>query len=983
MSLTLITGPANSAKAGAVLDAHRAALARAVRGPGRPRDRAPLLVVPTVANVAHYERELAESGVVFGGQVRSFDRLISEIARRAGYTAAGVAPIGALQRERLVAAAVARARLRVLAPSAASRGFVGAAVELVVELERALVEPARLARALRDWAGDDAARRAYGEEVAVIYGGYRRGLERLGRVDADLFAWRALDALRAAPACWGGAPVAFYGFDDLTTAQRDAVEALARAAEVTVSLPYEPGRAAFAGRAWTYQELRPLADREVELPARAEHYARAGRAALHHVERSLFESAAPRRDGGDGAVCLLEAGGERAEAELVAAEILALRDREGVPAEEIAVVYRAPERSAALVEQVLADYGVAFTCRRTVPFAATTLGRAALGLLRCALPGVAADAGNLLAWLRAPGTQARPEAVDALEARMRREGSAELARAREEWGEPRLGDLHALEAAAAAGPGALIAELRRSLASAFGAPHHRRAPVLAGDEAADARALAAADRALAEVGELAGADLALVPAGEELVDALARAEVRVGEPARPGAVLVAGPLAIRARRYRVVFLCGLQEGEFPARGRAEPFLSDRCRREIAHASGLVLRGHEDRLGDERYLFYACAARPSERLYLSYRTADEEGNVALPSFFVDDVRELFDEDLPREVRSLAAVTWPADRTPTDRERDRARALAGPRVQDAPIAPLRDPAALALVGAPAELSPGALECFAECPVKWLVERRLAPRALEPDAEHLVRGELVHRVLARALTALRERTGSARVTPESLPAALRAVGEALAEERPQAALAAGTGAARGIVRGLEADLARALRAEARAGSAFEPEELECSFDGLELGNGSVRVRGRIDRVDVDPAGRAVVRDYKSGRAAPAWNAARWTQDRRIQVALYLLAVRRRLGLEPVAGLYQPLRGDDRRPRGLVRADAADGVGEHVRNDVRDPDAFAVQLAAAEELAVELVGALRAGRLTPQPGTCGWGGGGCAYPRICRGAG
>jgi hypothetical protein len=46
--LTLITGPANSEKAGAVLDSYRSAIARE-----------PILVVPTRADVEHYRRELA------------------------------------------------------------------------------------------------------------------------------------------------------------------------------------------------------------------------------------------------------------------------------------------------------------------------------------------------------------------------------------------------------------------------------------------------------------------------------------------------------------------------------------------------------------------------------------------------------------------------------------------------------------------------------------------------------------------------------------------------------------------------------------------------------------------------------------------------------------------------------------------------------------------------------------------------------------
>jgi len=41
----------------------------------------------------------------------------------------------------------------------------------------------------------------------------------------------------------------------------------------------------------------------------------------------------------------------------------------------------------------------------------------------------------------------------------------------------------------------------------------------------------------------------------------------------------------------------------------------------------------------------------------------------------------------------------------------------------------------------------------------------------------------------------------------------------------------------------------------------------------------------------------------------------DRKWQVALYLLAAREVLGLEPVGGLYQPLGAKDLRPRGLLR--------------------------------------------------------------------
>ena len=95
---------------------------------------------------------------------------------------------------------------------------------------------------LRRWAGDGP-RRRYAEEVGALYRGYREGLEAAGLVDQELFAWRALDALRRDPERWGSTPLFVYGFDDFTPLELDALETVGRrcGADVTVSLPFEAG----------------------------------------------------------------------------------------------------------------------------------------------------------------------------------------------------------------------------------------------------------------------------------------------------------------------------------------------------------------------------------------------------------------------------------------------------------------------------------------------------------------------------------------------------------------------------------------------------------------------------------------------------------------------------------------------------------------------------------------------------------------------
>ena len=139
-------------------------------------------------------------------------------------------------------------------------------------------------------------------------------------------------------------------------------------------------------------------------------------------------SPAPARRPPNGAVRLLEAGGERAEAELVAAEILELTGS-GVVPEDIAVLVRGGAAEAGVLGQVLEGYGIPVSLERRIPLGRTRLGAGVLAGARAALPG--GTAADVLTWLRTPGRLADPEAADALEAHVRRAELTTAAEARE------------------------------------------------------------------------------------------------------------------------------------------------------------------------------------------------------------------------------------------------------------------------------------------------------------------------------------------------------------------------------------------------------------------------------------------------------------------------------------------------------------------------------------------------------------------------
>ena len=391
-----------------------------------------------------------------------------------------------------------------------------------------------------------------------------------------------------------------------------------------MSLPYERGRAAFSSVAPLFEHLSGFADQHVELEAIDEHYAPGSRAALHHLERSLYGDPGDRPDAGD-AVRLHAAGGERAEVELVGAEVLRML-RAGTEAGQVAVVFREPERYASVVEQVFDAYGIPFSIERRVPLGHTALRE--------------------------------PAIVDILESEARRGGAQTAAQARRLWERRdrwRLGEIDRLREAETVRD--LLVQLDTELERLFSAPYRRAARVFTAAELDDPRVFRDARRALRELHSLAREDEPLDrDRAHAIHDTLAALKVRLGEDPRPDRVQVASPSEIRARRFEAVFVCGLQEGEFPRPQGANPFLSEEDRRAIVEASGLNLPARDDQLERERYLFYVCASRAERMLVLSSRFADEEGNPRVGSFFVEDVRDLFGRIETRR-RSLSDVTWP--------------------------------------------------------------------------------------------------------------------------------------------------------------------------------------------------------------------------------------------------------------------------------------------------------------------------------------
>jgi ATP-dependent helicase/DNAse subunit B len=261
-------------------------------------------------------------------------------------------------------------------------------------------------------------------------------------------------------------------------------------------------------------------------------------------------------------------------------------------------------------------------------------------------------------------------------------------------------------------------------------------------------------------------------------------------------------------------------------------------------------------------------------------------------------------------------------------------------------------------------------------WLVDRVIDPREIDPELDARIRGSIVHGALYRFYTGLPKRLGVDQVDAGRLDEALVFMRECLGEAIEGQVRIDLTEVQRLELEGrLGRDLEHFLRQEIEIGSPLVPRRFEVTFGtqgaavelqrGLELGG--FTVSGKIDRIDVDPmSARGIVQDYKSGSGA---HSAREIESLgKLQVPLYVLALRDLVGIEPLGGLYRALSGP-REARGLLRATAAgDGLPELKRADLLDEDEFWGQVDAAVERAREGVARVRSGevRHDPRGGTC-----------------
>jgi ATP-dependent helicase/DNAse subunit B len=387
----------------------------------------------------------------------------------------------------------------------------------------------------------------------------------------------------------------------------------------------------------------------------------------------------------------------------------------------------------------------------------------------------------------------------------------------------------------------------------------------------------------------------------------------------------------RGLSFRAVALIGLAEGDFPRAEREDVLLREEDRRTLRQTG---LADLETRLrGDEISLFYQAVTRAREKLLLCRPYLADDGQKWEASPFWAEAHRLMGGPVqhlrPEDPLPLSQVASPPELAgalaylgltefelpPHWLRPDTARLWHGATVLRARLAaephgPFEGDLAdladrLALVYGPNYIwSASRLEAYGLCPHHFWLGQDLAlePRQLPSEGyDVFILGSMYHEILEEVY-----RQAGIQADSEHLLALLPGIAQRVFDHAPADYGFRPTALWQMQRHELEQIMADTLVALAETTQGSTPLAQEQVFGMREQPpllvqqNGDeFRLRGFIDRIDRDPAGRLRLIDYKSGSTPIA--ARDLVAGRRLQIALYALAARDALALGEVAdGFY-----------------------------------------------------------------------------------
>lgn len=473
----------------------------------------------------------------------------------------------------------------------------------------------------------------------------------------------------------------------------------------------------------------------------------------------------------------------------------------------------------------------------------------------------------------------------------------------------------------------------------------------------------------------------------------------------------------KQKEYKVVFLCGVLDGTFPAELTEDVLLKDNEREHLIE-NDIRMCLFKPRIYSEKYLFYLAITRATEKLFLTYPGFDDNGRQLFASSYINEVRHCFHNKI------TFIVEQPADLFPALTDTMHAEALSRKALLDGAqgrgngltatllkeLIPqerferLRtttvDPAKLndkrilaAFRRITHPFSASRLEAYAECPYRFFLEHKVKLTIPDELGNPKVLGTMSHAVLERFYKkAFRETTDRANLILFKDPVEAQARIKTLFDE------VVAENNLHGLMR---TDLRSALRTTLNNLLLLLTKEIEYEGERLTMPayfewvfgrpersnekaftitfqNGATyEFCGIIDRIDLtEEQTGAVIVDYKGSESL---NVNKVKSGEELQLLLYAKYVREHMGKDVIGIELYPIKKRER--TGMYRDDRiheifAEGGTSISKQRKFSRSDFAAFEATCLKKTLECIERLRNGEISITAGSCKW----CDFHSVCR---
>lgn len=368
-----------------------------------------------------------------------------------------------------------------------------------------------------------------------------------------------------------------------------------------------------------------------------------------------------------------------------------------------------------------------------------------------------------------------------------------------------------------------------------------------------------------------------------------------------GAITVTDALRVRGLQFKTVFLLGLNDKEFPLSTAEDPILRDYYRIQLRDTLGYWMNASLDRADEEKLLFYNAVTCAQENLHVCYARYGQDGKPGVPSVYVAELARVCElnlqaQDAPRVSGRLSERLshYPAQLL-TPKEVSFQIALSPNAAKNYRLAGLLTPqkerslaAAQALAGAGVlnnydgiitsgseiftrenarGFSPSALQEVGACPLKYFFNRALHLGEPDEPASRCElpadkRGSAYHEILCDFYQTLLQKNLTHHLFEDGVAQYMAQSMAKFYTSRSYRAFGIYPVVWEMILENIRQKLTDFAMQDITQLDAFTPAVFEQEVSA-KCPNLPVKLRGIIDRVDVNPAAHTFyVVDYKSSR-------------------------------------------------------------------------------------------------------------------------